>query len=324
MDYDPTATCPLYDKAVTEIFSKAPDAKALTSLWHELMGYAVQPDRRIALVVIARGEGNDGKTSLVETLVRLVGRDLVTAMPVQNLDQSRFTIGGLLGKLVFLDDDVKTGTRLPDGQLKRLSEAKTVTGEHKFGQPFTFTVRTLPILLCNNPPSLADLSKGMLRRLIVIPFDRSFSDDEVDRTLFPRIWATEMSGVLNHALAGLGRVMARGWWFDPPEIRGEGQEGLVDRGQPPSGLHRCACNYPGPCAGGFADSLVGWGAASLSGLSREELIELVLRLQRPEKTSRTSSKPPSTDRKERREQAEARRSQARPRGPQPDDERDAR
>src|ERR687894_1210911 len=43
--------------------------------------------------------------------------------------------------------------------------------------------------------------------------------------------------------------------------------------------------------------------SDLERLSREELIELVLRLQRPEKTSRTSSKPPSTDRKERREQA---------------------
>ncbi len=41
----------------------------------------------------------------------------------------------------------------------------------------------------------------------------------------------------------------------------------------------------------------------LERLSKEELIELVLRLQRPAKTSRTSSKPPSTDRKERREQA---------------------
>ena len=41
----------------------------------------------------------------------------------------------------------------------------------------------------------------------------------------------------------------------------------------------------------------------LERLSKEELIELVLRLQRPDKTSRTSSKPPSTDRKERRENA---------------------
>jgi transposase len=41
----------------------------------------------------------------------------------------------------------------------------------------------------------------------------------------------------------------------------------------------------------------------LQRLSKEELIDLVLKLQRPEKTSRTSSKPPSTDRKQRREQA---------------------
>ena len=42
--------------------------------------------------------------------------------------------------------------------------------------------------------------------------------------------------------------------------------------------------------------------SDLERLSREQLIELVLWLQRPEKTLRTSSKPPSTDRKERREQ----------------------
>jgi transposase len=35
-------------------------------------------------------------------------------------------------------------------------------------------------------------------------------------------------------------------------------------------------------------------------LSKEELVELVLKLQRPAKTSRTSSRPPSTDRKEKR------------------------
>jgi transposase len=41
----------------------------------------------------------------------------------------------------------------------------------------------------------------------------------------------------------------------------------------------------------------------LERLSKDELIELVLRLQRPVKTSRTSSKPPSTDSKERRAHA---------------------
>jgi transposase len=41
----------------------------------------------------------------------------------------------------------------------------------------------------------------------------------------------------------------------------------------------------------------------LERLTKEELIELVLRMQRPEKTSCTSSKPPSSDRKERRDKA---------------------
>lgn len=45
------------------------------------------------------------------------------------------------------------------------------------------------------------------------------------------------------------------------------------------------------------------GRSDLERLSRAELIELVLRLQRPAKTSRTSSKPPATDHKERREQS---------------------
>ena len=38
----------------------------------------------------------------------------------------------------------------------------------------------------------------------------------------------------------------------------------------------------------------------LERLSKEQLVELVLKLQRPAKTSRTSSKPPSGDKKERR------------------------
>ena len=41
----------------------------------------------------------------------------------------------------------------------------------------------------------------------------------------------------------------------------------------------------------------------LERLSKAELIELVLQLQRPKNTSRTSSKPPSTDRKQQRERS---------------------
>ena len=59
----------------------------------------------------------------------------------------------------------------------------------------------------------------------------------------------------------------------------------------------------GLCLGTEPDSLVVMGREDLEQLSKPELIDLVLKLQLPAKTSRTSSTPPSTDRKERREQS---------------------
>ena len=49
----------------------------------------------------------------------------------------------------------------------------------------------------------------------------------------------------------------------------------------------------------------------LQRLSKDELIELVIELQRPDKTSRNSSKLPSTDKKAKREERPSWRGEAR-------------
>jgi putative DNA primase/helicase len=136
---------------------------------------------------------------------------------IESLEGNRFAIGNLLGKALLLDDDVRSGIKLPDGPLKKLSEAKRLTGEHKFGKTFNFTNRAVPVLLCNGIPSLADLSYGMLRRLMVIPFERTFTPEEDDITRFDKIWASELPGVLNRAISRLERVIARDNRFKYPE-----------------------------------------------------------------------------------------------------------
>jgi putative DNA primase/helicase len=56
VDYDPDATCPLYDAAVKEIFSCAsPTPKGMVRHWHEFVGYLMQPRRDIPLVGILKG-----------------------------------------------------------------------------------------------------------------------------------------------------------------------------------------------------------------------------------------------------------------------------
>jgi len=90
----------------------------------------------------------------------LVGVEFIHSGRVDELDEARFAIGNLFDKLLFIDDDVRAGAKLPDGTLKNISEAKLLTGEHKFKAAFSFVNRAFPILLCNNLPSLADLSPG--------------------------------------------------------------------------------------------------------------------------------------------------------------------
>jgi putative DNA primase/helicase len=239
------APCPEYDRAVLEIFGKADNPKAMVRHWNELLGYVIQPKRNIPLIVILYGSGDNGKTKLIGTATRLLGSQLVHAQRVDDLDKNRFAIGSLFGKYLFVDDDVRAGARLPDGILKTISEAKEVTGELKYQRSFNFVVRTVPVLLCNNIPSLADLSHGMVRRLMVIPFDRTFTEDEKDRDLFDRIWANELSGVLNRALRGHQRLLERGTKFKYPMAVSQAGTRLLQQANPLPAFIEAHCSKTG-------------------------------------------------------------------------------
>jgi putative DNA primase/helicase len=247
--YDPDAACPEYDKALLEIFAKADNPNAMVRHWNELVGYIIQPKRNLPVIAIMYGAGDNGKTVLIRTVMRLLGHDLVHAQRVEDLDKSRFAIGSLFGKYLFVDDDVRAGARLPDGMLKTISEAKEVTGELKYRSSFNFVVRTVPVLLCNNIPSVADLSHGMRRRLMVLPFDRIFTEEEKNPDLFEGIWAKELPGVLNQALRGYKRLLERGTKFKFPNAVKQATTAWLQQANPlPAFIQdRCITKAQGRC-----------------------------------------------------------------------------
>jgi putative DNA primase/helicase len=242
--YDPTARCPEYDRALRGIFGAAKKPEALIRHWHELVGYIIQPRRHLPIIPILFGRGDNGKTKLMHTMMQLLGSALVHAQRVEDLGKSRFAMGSLFGKFLFVDDDVPAGVRLPDGILKTISEGKQVTGELKFGPVFNFVVRAVPVLLCNNIPSLADLSHGMLRRLMVIPFNRTFTDMDKDLDLFDRILANELPGVLNRALEGYRRLQIRGGFKLPSAVKNATSRWLQYANPLPAFINACCVEEP--------------------------------------------------------------------------------
>jgi P4 family phage/plasmid primase-like protien len=209
-----------------------------------LVGYIIQPRRHLPIIPILFGRGDNGKTKLMHTVMQLLGPALVHAQRVEDLDKSRFAMGSLCGKLLFVDDDVRAGARLPDGILKTISEAKEVTGELKFGPVFNFTVRAVPVLLCNNIPCLADLAYGMRRRLMVIPFDRIFTEIDKDSDLFDRIVANELAGVLNRALDGYRRLVVRGTFKLPTAVKIATTRWLQHANPLPAFIEACCVKQP--------------------------------------------------------------------------------
>jgi P4 family phage/plasmid primase-like protien len=213
--YDPSATCPRFDQALPDIFAGSSNPTDMSRHFQEFMGYAIQPKRDIAAFFILRGKGRNGKTKLMETLERLMNKRAIYSDRMANIEQNKFAIGALVGKLLLIDDDVDTGTKLPDGFLKKVSERKLMTGELKFKDSFEFICTALPVLLANNYPYAADLSWGLRRRAHIIPFERVFTAEDADDTLFPNIWESELPGVLNRAIEGLFRLRQRGAFKQP-------------------------------------------------------------------------------------------------------------
>lgn len=213
-DYDPAATCPTFEQAVMDTFSRSTAPEDVARHFQELFGYIIQPRRDHKLWVICFGQGNNGKTKMTQTLQRLMSLNAVYASRIKDVEKNDFSRANLAGKLLLIDDDVETGTILPDGLLKQLSEDKLLSARHPYHGYFDFRSMVVPVLLCNNFPSCRDLTQATQNRVMAFPFARRF-DISTEKNPYPFIWTNEMSGVLNWAIAGYQRLMARGHFVEP-------------------------------------------------------------------------------------------------------------
>lgn len=220
VEFDPEAKCPKWDAAIREIFSKSEDAEAISLYWEEIMGYVMQPRKNIAAWWLLNGKGSNGKSLLSDVLATLCG-NAALAKPIKDLDTDRnnHALSDLPGKLLVYDDDMDTNIVLPDGILKKISERKLLQANPKGKAMFSFISTATPLMLTNRLPSLKDPSNGTKRRAHVIPFDRIFTDEEMDLNLGEHIKREELPGVLNRALAGLLRLRERGRFLPPEECK---------------------------------------------------------------------------------------------------------
>jgi P4 family phage/plasmid primase-like protien len=217
-EYDENATCPTWDAALGKVFSSCLDPDEVIRHFEEVFGYILQPTRHQATWVMMKGPGGNGKSFLLNIISTLLGEHAVVGASLNEIANgvsAHFT-DSLQGKLMLLDDDLKAGTLLPDDWMKKLSEAKLISANPKFGKTYNFTARCIPVILTNAWPNTVDLSDGLRRRAQVFESNHVLTEAEKDPTHARIIRENELPGVLNRLVAAYQRFLRRGERFDPP------------------------------------------------------------------------------------------------------------
>lgn len=201
-DYEPTAPTPREFGSFLERI--LPDADVRSRV-QEYIGYTLLTDARFQRAQLWVGSGANGKGTLANLVQALHAR--TAAVQLDRLDG--FRLSNMIGaSLIYCDEAPQRN--INEQIIKSLIAGETVQIDRKYRDPVSARVTAKWLALANEVPVVKDQSNGFWRRFDVVPFDVEIPPGERDPMLANRIIAHELSGILNWALEGLMRLLARG------------------------------------------------------------------------------------------------------------------
>jgi putative DNA primase/helicase len=173
--YDPAATCPRWDRFITEIFGDHAD---LIGFIRRAVGYSLSGITTEQCLFLGYGTGANGKGTFANTIKRALG-DYAWNMPFATIElRDRAAIPNDLAALVnrrfVIASETNDGTRLNESRVKALTGCDPVTARFLHGEFFTFEPVAKFWLHVNHKPIVRDDSFGFWRRLRLIPFVHVF------------------------------------------------------------------------------------------------------------------------------------------------------
>lgn len=213
-DYNPDEQPYLW----TEHFLDAVLDKTCQRVLQEFMGAIFIDRRKVKLekMLILHGAGSNGKSVIQQTLIGLLGEDNVKTLAISDL------IGGAERKQNIASINGKRLNYCSEMQTSEFGKNADALKALISGEPFevrlvyinNFTARNIPLLMANanRIPYMKDVSHGLSRRLIILPFERVIEEKDQDRQLVKKLKA-EYPAILNWMLAGRQRLIANHYQF---------------------------------------------------------------------------------------------------------------
>lgn len=211
-DFDPHAECPRFLQYLDEVF---PDDKETIGFVQEAVGYAFHKAIPMPAIFLLIGTGSNGKSVFINTLTNLIGEQNTCSISLNSLTNEYYILG-LFGKMINVSSETPHQRRINTDLIKAVVGGDWITGRSPYKLPTKFRPYAKHYLAMNETPTIADTSHGMWRRIYIIEFPRTFSEDEMDVELTEKL-SNELSGIFNWAMEGYNRLRTSGFRF--PEVR---------------------------------------------------------------------------------------------------------
>jgi putative DNA primase/helicase len=232
-NYNPAATCPRFMDFLHRIMG-AGDAEVpertthLVGYLQRAFGYSLTGWTSEKSVFILHGGGNNGKTTLLSTVSKIIEEYAVvlqvdSLMVKQESNNSQADLADLRGARFVMTSETEEGQRLNEGKLKRITQGMgRIKAVRKYENPITFYESHKLWVDANHRPDVRGVDAAIWNRLHLIPFDVTITPEEIDREL-PAKLAAEAEGILAWMVAGAMRWYAEGLGR-PPEVSAAGEE----------------------------------------------------------------------------------------------------
>ena len=186
----------------------------------------------VEALIIAYGDGRNGKSTFWNTIARVLGTyagnisaDSLTVGVKRNVKPE---LAEAKGKRLLIAAETEEGMRLSTSVVKQMASTDLIYAEKKYKAPFAFTPTHTLVLYTDHLPRVGAMDAGIWRRLIVIPFEAKIEGSSDIKNYAEHLYQNAAGAVLQWILDGARKVIDEDYVLKAPAKVIEASEAYRD------------------------------------------------------------------------------------------------
>ena len=172
-------------------------------------------------IIIAYGDGANGKSTFWNTIARVLGTysgkissDILT---MGNKVNAQPEMAELKGKRLIIASEMQEGVRLNTAMVKQLCSTDEIQACKKYKDPFHFVPSHQVVLYTNHLPKVGANDDGIWRRLKVIPFNAKIKGNSDIKNYADYLYEKAGSAIMKWIIEGAEKVSKSDHKVDDPK-----------------------------------------------------------------------------------------------------------